>query len=216
VFQLLVLRASHDVVLPSVVSTLPELPVWAGRRFVSAPSAVVAPVPPLATATAVLRLAGLRFVTAEPSTAGSFAVASSWTTRLAVVDFFRRLVFCFATGNGDMHLKNWALLEDEAQTGAMRLSPCYDLLNTRLALPREPIDIGLPLRGKTRNLQGSYFRKFAAENLKLPPRFIDSVFQELPNWRTTIEDFVPRSALKPQSKERYLEIVDERLAALAT
>jgi serine/threonine-protein kinase HipA len=137
-------------------------------------------------------------------------------TKLDLNDFFRRLVFCFAIGNGDMHLKNWALIEDESQTGAMRLSPCYDLLNTRLALPRESIDIGLPLRGKTRNLQGSYFRSFAAENLKLPPRFIDSVFQELPSWRATIEDFVPRSALKPQSKERYLEIVDARLAALAT
>lgn len=136
-------------------------------------------------------------------------------TKLDLTDFFRRLVFCFAIGNGDMHLKNWALLEDEALTGAMRLSPCYDLLNTRLALPRESIDIGLALRGKTRTLQGSYFRKFALETLALAPRYVESIFQELPVWQATISDLIGRSALLPASKERYLQIVAERLTNLA-
>ena len=135
-------------------------------------------------------------------------------SKLDLNEFFRRLMFCFVTGNGDMHLKNWALLEFPTLNGAMQLSPCYDLLNTRLALPRESIDIGLPLLGKSRKLQGSYFRTFALGKLQLVPRYVESIFAELPVWQATITDFVARSALEQYSKERYLQIVDERISAL--
>ncbi len=42
-----------------------------------------------------------------------------------------------------MHLKNWGFLEQGDMNGVFRLSPCYDLLNTRLSIPDEDIDIGL-------------------------------------------------------------------------
>lgn len=138
-------------------------------------------------------------------------VIETYTTKLDLNEFFRRLIFCFCTGNGDMHLKNWAILEYPKMNGSMHLSPCYDFLNTRLPLSQEQTDIGLPLLGKSRKLQGSYFRKFALTTLKLPPQFIDSVFAELPLWQTVIEEMIPRSALQPKSQERYLEIVTARL-----
>ncbi len=135
-------------------------------------------------------------------------------SKLDLNEFLRRLVFCFVTGNGDMHLKNWALLENQSKNGGMQLSPCYDLLNTRLALPRESIDIGLPLLDKSRKLKGSYFRTFALDKLQLVPRYVESIFAELPAWQATIIDFVGRSALEQDSKERYLQIVDDRVSAL--
>ena len=39
--------ATQLVFVPSVCNTFPEFPVWVGNKFVSAPFAVVAPVPPL-------------------------------------------------------------------------------------------------------------------------------------------------------------------------
>ena len=39
----------------------------------------------------------------------------------------KRLLFCFLTGNEDMHLKNFSLW---MRDGVVSLSPAYDLLNT--------------------------------------------------------------------------------------
>lgn len=129
-------------------------------------------------------------------------------------DFFRRLVFCYFTGNSDMHLKNWSLLEDESRPGHFALSPCYDLLNTRLVLPYEDADIGLTIFGKRNNLQSSYFRRFALEHLKLEKRFVNSVFAELDEWWKVVQNAIPQSYLSKEFQGRYLEIVEERLLIL--
>jgi len=78
-------------------------------------------------------------------------------------DYFRRILFCFLTANGDMHLKNWSLLEMEKNPGIFRLSPAYDWLNTRIALPQERDDLAIPLGGKKRDMQKSYFNRFALD-----------------------------------------------------
>lgn len=49
--------------------------------------------------------------------------------------FFTLTVFNFVFCNGDAHLKNFSLLED--LQGKFKLSPAYDLLNTRLHVDDE-------------------------------------------------------------------------------
>ena len=46
----------------------------------------------------------------------------------AVSEFVRRLVFCALIGNGDAHLKNWAVIYPDRCTAA--LAPAYDLVST--------------------------------------------------------------------------------------
>ena len=46
----------------------------------------------------------------------------------AVCEFIRRVVFCVLIGNGDAHLKNWALIYPDRRTP--RLAPAYDLVST--------------------------------------------------------------------------------------
>ena len=46
----------------------------------------------------------------------------------AVAEFIRRLVFCVLIGNGDAHLKNWALIYPDRCLPA--LAPAYDLVST--------------------------------------------------------------------------------------
>ena len=46
----------------------------------------------------------------------------------AVWEFIRRLVFCALIGNGDAHLKNWALIYPDGRSPA--LAPAYDLVST--------------------------------------------------------------------------------------
>jgi serine/threonine-protein kinase HipA len=134
------------------------------------------------------------------------------TTKLDLNDFFRRVLFCFVTGNGDMHLKNWAVLERASLKGEMQLSPCYDFVNTRLVLRREVIDIGLTIGGKQRHLRGSYFRNFGIDSLHLAERYVAAVFSELREWQKVVEEMVPHSALSRPMQKRYLEITRERFA----
>lgn len=63
------------------------------------------------------------------------AVVAAAAGQEAAHDFARRLVFSVITGNGDMHLKNWSLLYQDPLRPI--LSPAYDLLCTRVYLPRD-------------------------------------------------------------------------------
>jgi serine/threonine-protein kinase HipA len=130
-----------------------------------------------------------------------------------LTDFFRRIVFCFLTANADMHLKNWSILENEKQMGTFSLSPCYDLLNTRLPIPNEQIDIGLPIGGKSRNLRKSYFESLA-ERIKIPPNQIMKTFEDVPKWAEVARKLVPNSLLSDEFKKEYLEIIETRVATL--
>lgn len=56
----------------------------------------------------------------------------SATPKLDLVNFYELVLFSFLTGNADMHLKNFSLLEHKKI--GMVLSPAYDLANTALVV----------------------------------------------------------------------------------
>jgi serine/threonine-protein kinase HipA len=126
-------------------------------------------------------------------------------------EFFRRLLFCFITANGDMHLKNWALLENSNQNGAYRLAPVYDFLNTRIPIPNESDDIGLSLNGKKRNLRKKDFVEFAEERIGINKKAVNDLFDEIPEWLNVINTYIGRSELKESSKEKYYSLTKERM-----
>ena len=137
----------------------------------------------------------------------------SLAPKVDLTKFYRRIIFCYFIGNGDMHLKNWALFESSKLEGRLMLSPCYDLLNTRLPIPGEKEDIGLSLNGKERNFQRSYFQMFG-EKLGLTKRAIEISFSDLSHWWTITEELVTHCLLSKKSKEKYLEIVQGRYRSL--
>lgn len=128
--------------------------------------------------------------------------------RMDVIEFWKRLVFALFIGNGDMHLKNWAMLEQTSLNGCFRLSPCYDLLNTRLPLPKEHFELALPLDGRQNRLNRSRFLDFA-ERLHITP-FAQRILDQLPMWFEVTERLVSHSLLSESKRVRYLEIVRER------
>jgi serine/threonine-protein kinase HipA len=54
---------------------------------------------------------------------------------LDLIDFFERILFCFVIENGDMHLKNWSLIEQ--LPGHWHLAPCYHLSSSKIYLLHE-------------------------------------------------------------------------------
>lgn len=125
-------------------------------------------------------------------------------------DFFRRIIFCYISANGDMHLKNWSFLEMEKAKGIYRLCPVYDWLNTRIALPNEKNDLAIPLCGKQKNMQKSYFYKFACEELGLKKDFVESIFKEVKTWEEELKSLIPLSFLSEPMKKKYLTLLNER------
>jgi serine/threonine-protein kinase HipA len=86
---------------------------------------------------------------------GKIILQHSATPGLDVVNFFELVLFSFLTGNADMHLKNYSLLE---QPGiGMTLSPAYDLVNTALVNPADDEEMALTLNGRKKKLQKQDF-----------------------------------------------------------
>src|SRR5690349_2275160 len=62
---------------------------------------------------------------------------------LDALSFFEITLFSFLTGNADMHLKNFSILRDVKSNYV--LSPCYDLLSTKLAHAGDTEEMALTL-----------------------------------------------------------------------
>ena len=76
-------------------------------------------------------------------------------------DLFLRVVFSYAVGNSDMHLKNFSLIETAAASGIYRLSDAYDMLPVNVIMPSDRDELALTMHGKKRNLTRNDFLTFA-------------------------------------------------------
>lgn len=124
----------------------------------------------------------------------------------------RLLLFCYLTGNEDMHLKNFSLV---VRNGVVCLSPAYDLLNTTLVLGNASEESALPLRGKKRKLTRSDLVDYLCrERLGLPPAILDPILNTLDAARDSWELKIQNSYLSAPAKAGYLEILSERRSRL--
>ena len=124
-------------------------------------------------------------------------------------DFFKRVLFCYVTGNEDMHLKNFSLITKNHKT---TLTPVYDYLNSTIAIKNPEEQIALTLRGKKSNLKTSDFIEYyAKERLLLNEKTIATTLQQLkkatPKWKELLEI----SFLSDDMKEKYLNLLGTRI-----
>ena len=120
----------------------------------------------------------------------------------------RLLLFCFLTGNEDMHLKNFSLLVTD---GVVALSPAYDLLNTTLVLENATEESALPLRGKKRKLtRHDWVDYFCRERLGLPDLIVGEILTNLQDGLEKWKEIIQRSHLSTPRQERYLQILENR------
>lgn len=124
---------------------------------------------------------------------------------------FELTLFSFITGNSDMHLKNFSLIRNEDDE--IILSPAYDLIPTKLLIPKDKEDLALPLNSKKSNLKKKDFDLFASQLgineialRKVYDRFFDS-FSEM-------KKFINKSFLSKEMKEKYIALLDRRKKAL--
>ena len=118
---------------------------------------------------------------------------------LDLSELYLRLIFCFLTGNSDMHLKNFSLIETTPESGLYMLSPAYDLLPVNIIMPEDQEEFALTMGGKKTNLRRNDFLNFA-ENIGIPRKAAEKMIQKmisfLPKWSVQIESSLLPSDMK--------------------
>jgi serine/threonine-protein kinase HipA len=131
----------------------------------------------------------------------------SATPGLDLVNFFELLLFCFLTGNADMHLKNFSLIQ---QSGlGMVLSAGYDLVATALVNPADDEDLALTLNGKKKKINRRDFET-AFKTSKLDEKQQQNIFMKMEKGKSKWLTFIETSFLNDAYKDEYKLLVQER------
>lgn len=120
---------------------------------------------------------------------------------------FELTLFCFLTGNSDMHLKNFSLLYRPG--GEINLSPAYDLLPTTLLLPSDLEETALTLNGKKKRLGQKDFMRFA-ESLRLTERQVANAYSRFSGNLTSAFRILDDGCCSEKMKEHYRGLIKER------
>ena len=130
--------------------------------------------------------------------------------KLDLTNYMQVLLFCFVTGNNDMHLKNFSLYRP---SNGYQLTPAYDLINVAIANLEDKEELALSLSGKKSNLKLDDFLRSATtmgveENVVL--HLIENMRKAIPKWKSLIQS----SFLSEEMKDRYEQLIISRMNRL--
>jgi len=113
--------------------------------------------------------------------------------------FFELLLFCYVTGNSDMHLKNFSLTNDPKL--GWKLSESYDLLSTRLVISEklDPEELALTLGGKKRMFTKNSFPKFG-NHIGLNVKQIKNIEEKIESKKLLMKEIIHKSFLSNELK----------------
>ncbi|MBP4141941.1 HipA domain-containing protein [Flavobacterium sp. P4023] len=131
-------------------------------------------------------------------------------TLLDKVYFLELAIFSFLTGNNDMHLKNFSMIN----TGdAWTLAPAYDLLNVAIVNPDDTEELALTLEGKKKKLKWEHFERLGV-NLGLNQKQLKGIAKRFQKNKPIAIQWLNNSFLSDAYKEKYKMLLEERYAAL--
>ncbi|MFZ4525022.1 MAG: HipA domain-containing protein [Chlorobium sp.] len=123
---------------------------------------------------------------------------------LDVINFFEMVLFSFLTGNADMHLKNFSLINFSGK--GYTLAPAYDMVATALINPTDTEELALTLNGKKKRLKKRDFQQ-AFRTLGIDDKVQASMFMKfnkaLPLW----EKWIDNSFLDNKMKLAYKQLL---------
>lgn len=133
--------------------------------------------------------------------------------KLEAPKLLKILMFNYLFSNGDAHFKNFSLLE--TPMGDYRLSPAYDLLNSRIHV--EDSDFALEDGLLPRNLtQGKVSKQFAilAEKAGVNEKMFNDLMALMVSKSDLVEKMVDASFLNDATKRNYWQSYQGRLKQL--
>ena len=131
-------------------------------------------------------------------------------TMLDKIFFLELAVFSFLSGNNDMHLKNFSMIESSS---GWVMAPSYDLLNVAIILPEDSEELALTLDGKKKKLKWEHFEKLGI-NLGLTDKQIQGVKNRMFRNKTKAIGWLNKSFLSSKMKESYRNLLEIRFDKL--
>lgn len=124
--------------------------------------------------------------------------------------YFDLALFSFLTGNNDMHLKNFSMIE-----GAFGwvLAPAYDLLNVAILFPEDTEELALTLAGKKKKLKRKHFEQLG-NGLGLTDKQVTNAFKRMIRNKPHAVAWIDRSFLSNDMKEAYKGVLEGRYTQL--
>ncbi len=128
-------------------------------------------------------------------------------------ELFIRIVFSFAVGNSDMHLKNFSLIETAEGSNKYVLSAAYDLLSTNVVIPADKEQLALTINGKKQNIRKKDFIKFA-ETIGIAEKTADKMIEKTVKLKDKYIDMCRESYMPDDMKEALENLIENRMAIL--
>lgn len=138
--------------------------------------------------------------------------------RVEAEKLFQQIVFNYAVGNGDAHLKNFSLKETEF--GDYVLTPAYDLMCTKLHLPNETrfaLDVfeeKIPESRKTHGFVTGADLIELADRYGIQRQRAIKILDRFCEDSDDVDRLIARSFLSEEAREDYRSIIEDRRRAL--
>lgn len=127
---------------------------------------------------------------------------------LDVYNFSEQVVFAYLTGNADMHLKNYSLIEYPDQ--GYVLSPAYDLVSTILVNPKDTEELALPLNGKKKRIKRTDFIQMF-ETFGLGEKRQENIFKKFVAVQASWSQCIMDSFLTEEMKNDFQNLINARM-----
>lgn len=121
-------------------------------------------------------------------------------------ELFLRLCFCYFTGNSDMHLKNFSIIEMDKRN---ILSPAYDLLPVKLLI-NDSEDLALTLNGKKKNLTKNDFLDYA-DSIGLEKKVANQIIEHLVKKEEKLINMINESLIPEEKKLEFVEFLANKI-----
>ncbi len=133
--------------------------------------------------------------------------------KLEATKLFKTLVFNYLYSNGDAHLKNFSIIE--TPMGDYRLSPAYDLLNSRIHINDKDFALEEGLLAKNLNL-GSIYQQFLTlgNQADIPEPISKDILSLMLSKVEMVEQMIQASFLNENTKRNYLQSYQGRFKQL--
>ena len=131
-------------------------------------------------------------------------------TLLDKLNFLELGIFSFLTGNNDMHLKNFSMINSG---DTWTLAPAYDLLNVAIVNPEDTEELALTLEGKKKKLKWEHFERLGI-NLGLNEKQLKGMVKRFQKNKPIAFQWIDNSFLSDEFKEKYKLLLEERYTGL--
>ena len=129
------------------------------------------------------------------------------------IKLFKVIVFNYLISNGDAHYKNFSLIE--TPLGDFKLSPAYDLLNSRIHIEDKDFALKeglLPLNKMKGKIKDQFY--VLAELTNIPSKQVAKIFNELTTNQDKVITLIEASYLDVKTKRAYTQAYQTRLNKL--